>query len=403
MFLGIGFISASYGQSNAITNASNGLAKTPPMGWNSWNTFRGGVSNALLRQIADAMVTNGMRDAGYQYVNIDDGWASPKRVDGHLQPDPVKFPNGFKPLTDYLHARGFKFGIYADRGKSTCVAHSPGSYGHEITDANDFAAWGVDYVKYDNCNPAFFSNQESDYKRMGDALLATGRPIVFSICAWKFSEWMPTFGNLWRTTSDIRDDWNTLTSIIDQNEKSASYAGPGKWNDPDMLVVGCFNVSDLMHNPEDGASELVGSKGLTNDEARAHFSMWAIMAAPLIAGNDVRNMTPKIKAILLNKEVIAVDQDPLGKQGTKVWDDGKGLSIYSKVLKGTNARAVALFNRSANLENIPVKWVDVGIPVGKATVRDLWKHRDVGTFEVGCRAFVPTHGVVMFKVISTTK
>jgi alpha-galactosidase len=371
------------------------------MGWNSWNTFMGGVSDSLLRQVADAIVTNGMRNAGYQYVNIDDGWALPQRVKGHLQPNPEKFPEGLKPVTNYLHARGLKFGIYADRGKSTCVSHSPGSYGHEITDAADFAAWGVDYVKYDNCNPAVFSTQEGDYRRMRNALLATGRPIVFSICAWNFKNWMPDMGNLWRTTDDIRDDWNTITNIIDQNEKSSQYAGPGRWNDPDMLVVGCSNIPDLQHHPEDGMSELVGSNGLTDIENRAHFSMWAMMAAPLIAGNDVRNMPEKIKEILLNKEVIAVDQDPMGSQCVKVWDDGKGSYVYSKTLEGVNTKAIALFNRSNSDQNITAKWVDLGIPTGNATVRDLWNHTDLGTFANSFKAFVPSHAVVLLKIVSS--
>jgi alpha-galactosidase len=390
------------GQPPVLVNNANGLSPTPPMGWNSWNSFMDGVSDALLRQIADAMVANGMRDAGYQYVNIDDGWALPQRVNGHLQPDPVKFPGGFKPVTDYLHARGLKFGIYADRGTATCVSHSPGSHGHETTDAADFAAWGVDYLKYDNCNPAFFSTQERDYRRMRDALAATGRPIVFSICAWKFKDWMPGMGNLWRTTDDIRDDWGTLVEIIDQNEKSASFSRPGQWNDPDMLVVGCSNIQDLQHNRAfDGASELVGSRGLTEEENRSHFGMWAIMAAPLIAGNDLSNMPDKIREILLNKEVIAVDQDPAGRQGVKVWDNGQGLCVYSKVLMGNNTRAVALFNRSEHSEAITAKWVDIGIPGGTATVRDLWKHVDMGTFSGGYKAYVPSHGLVLIKVAVT--
>ncbi len=401
--LGLGIVLESCSQQSASVNPSNGFALTPPMGWNSWNTFMDGVSDALLRQVADAMVTNGMRDAGYQYVNIDDGWALPKRLNGHLQPDPVKFPGGFKPVADYLHARGLKFGIYSDRGTPTCAKHSPGSYGFEKTDAEDFAAWGVDYVKYDNCNPALFSTQEGDYRRMRDALAATGRPIVFSICAWSFKDWMPAMGNLWRTTGDISDNWDTIVEIIDQNEKWASYAEPGKWNDPDMMVVGCYNVADLQHDRAClGTSELVGNKGLTDEEMRSHFSMWAMMAAPLIAGNDVRKMPEKIREILVNQEVIAVDQDPFGMQGVKMWDDGKGLCVYSKVLKGIFARAVALFNRSDWDETITVNWNDIGILGSTAKVRDLWKHEDMGTFEGGYKAFVHSHAVVLLKVVGTS-
>lgn len=396
--LGLGVLGTSFGQKSDTIPTR--LAQTPPMGWNSWNTFMKGLSDTLLRQVADAMVTNGMRDAGYQYVNIDDGWALPDRLNDHLQPDPAKFPGGFKPVTDYLHSRGLKFGIYSDRGTLTCVSRSPGSYGHETTDAEDFAAWGVDYLKYDNCNPAFFSTQKKDYRRMYEALVATRRPIVFSICAWNFKNWMPEIGNLWRTTDDITDTWGTIVDIIDKNVKSAQYSGPGKWNDPDMLVVGCFNVLDFQHNRAlDGTSELVGNKGLTDVESRSHFSMWAMMAAPLIASNDVRNMPKKIRDILINKEVIAVDQDPLGHQGIKVWDSGTGLNVYSKVLRGNNIRAVALLNRSGTTAVITVNWEDIEIPAGKAAVRDLWDHTNRGIFSNHYKATVPSHGMVMLKVI----
>jgi alpha-galactosidase len=396
-----GIFVESCGQKSVFVNAPNNLAQTPPMGWNSWDTFMSGISDKLLRQVADAMVTNGMRDAGYQYINIDDGWALPNRVNGHLEPDPAKFPGGFKPVTDYLHARGFKFGIYSDRGTKTCVSGAPGSYGHETIDANDFAAWGVDYLKYDNCNPAFLTSQEGDYRRMQEALMATGKPFVFSICAWEFKKWMPSIGNLWRTTDDITDNWNTIINNIDKNEKSANYAGPGRWNDPDMLVVGCFNVQDLQHNHLfDGNTDLVGNKGLTDDENIAHFSMWAMMAAPLIASNDVIRMPEKIREILTNQEVIAVDQDPLGIQGIKVWENGKGLFVYSKVLKGHDTRAIALFNRSESNAEIMAKWIDANIPDGKATVRDLWKHEDMGMFTNGYKAYVPSHGIVLLKVVS---
>ena len=371
------------------------------MGWNSWNAFNDGVSDALLRQVADAMVTNGMRDAGYLYINMDDGWALPNRVNGHLQPDPVKFPNGFKPLSDYLHARGFKFGVYADRGTLTCVRHCPGSHGYEVVDAKDFAAWGVDYLKYDNCNPAMFSSQKGDYRRMRDALAATGRPIVFSICAWEFKGWMPETGQLWRTTADISDNWGRILDIIDTNEKSAFLAGPGRWNDPDMLVVGCGDVADLQHGKVFGdMSELAGQPGLTDIESRSHFSMWAMMAAPLLAGNDVIHMPEKIRAILVNPEVVAVDQDPLGKQGVEVWENGKGLCVYSKVLQGTNTRAVALFNRTNQDETITATWPDIGIPAGPAKVQDLWQRADMGIFTNAYTGYVHPHEVVLLKVVS---
>jgi alpha-galactosidase len=371
------------------------------MGWNSWNTFKDGVSDALLRQVADAMVINGMRDAGYRYINMDDGWALPQRLNGHLQPNPSKFPNGLKTLSDYLHARGFKFGIYADRGTRTCVGLCPGSYGHETTDAQDFADWGVDYVKYDNCNPALLSTQEGDYRRMRDALKATGRPIVFSLCAWEFKGWMPEMGQLWRTTGDITDNWNRILDILDTNEKTAALAGPGKWNDPDMMVVGCGDVADLQHGRVfSDMPELAGHPGLTEIESRSHFTLWAMMAAPLLAGNDVIHMPEWVREILVNPEVIAVDQDPAGHQGVKVWANGKGLEVYSKTLHGDNTRAVALFNRTDLDENITVRWSDLGLPAGQASVRDLWKHTGLGTFTDRFTGFVPPHEVVLLKVVS---
>jgi alpha-galactosidase len=390
---------AGCGRPSAAPKIREDAAPRPPMGWNAWNTFGDRADADLLRQVADALVTTGMRDAGYRYVNLDDGWALPERVDGHLSPDPVKFPGGFKPLSDYLHARGLKFGIYADRGTRTCVKGSPGSYGHETTDARDFASWGVDYVKYDNCHPALFSSQEADDRRMARALAATGRPMVFSICDWRFRPWMAKTGNLWRTAGDITDQWDNIVRIIDVNERSAPYAGPGRWNDPDMLVVGCYGVADLQHGRGfGGASEWAGRPGLTEVEQKSHFSMWAVMAAPLLAGNDIRRMPRGVRDILLNREVIAVDQDPLGRQGVEVWTDGAGLGVYSKPLEGKDVRAVALFNRTERNEDITVRWKDIGISAGPAKVRDLWRHADLGVFSGGYRAYVPPHGVVLLKV-----
>jgi alpha-galactosidase len=387
------------GQKQPQALTSNGLAQTPPMGWNSWNTFQDRLSDILIQQDADAMVTNGMRDAGYQYINLDDGWALPDRVNGHIQADPLKFPQGIKAVADYLHARGFKFGIYADRGAKTCLGKCPGSYGHETTDAVDFASWGVDYIKYDNCHAGFLSNQEADYQRMGNAIAATGRPMVYSICAWEFKNWMPSLGNLWRTTWDITNQWGSVISIIDLNEPLAPYAGPGHWNDPDMLVVGCSYTPNLQAGRVfDLVSELVGGEGLSDNECQAHFSLWAMMAAPLIAGNDVRTMPDSIRKILLNKEVIAVDQDPLGKQCVEAWKDLTGLYVYSKELRGKNTRAVALMNRTVNQEVITVQWKDIGLPEGKAKVRDLWKHADVGVYTNNYTSPVPPHGVVLLLV-----
>jgi alpha-galactosidase len=377
VLLGLGVLGTSFGQkSDPIPTR---LAQTPPMGWNSWNKFRCGVNDALIRQIADAMVINGMKDAGYQYVNIDDCWALPQRTNGHLEADPATFPYGIKALADYVHLRGLKFGLCSDHGTLTCQGRA-GSYGHEATDAADFVAWGVDYLKYDNCNLTPFSNQKKDYQVMGDALKSSGRPMTFSICAWEFKSWMPSTGNLWRTTDDIADSWDVMVGKIDANERSALVAGPGKWNDPDMLEVGNGGKTDeadqagtgIKAAPLNVGTYVTGEGGMTDSEYQTQFSMWAIMAAPLIAGNNVRNMSQATKEILLNKEVIAVDQDHLGHQGIKVWDNGTGLNVFSKTLQGNNIRAVALLNRSAISAVITVNWEDIGIPTGKADVRDLW-------------------------------
>ncbi len=365
----------------ASLSSQNALALTPPMGWNSWNKFQCLISDKLIREVADAMVTNGMKDAGYLYVNIDDCWALPNRENGHLKANPDTFPNGIKSLADYIHSQGLKLGIYSDRGTDTCQGKA-GSHGYEAVDAKDFADWGVDYLKYDNCNIPSFSNTQKDFQKMRDALTASGRPIVFSICTWGFLPWMPEVGNLWRTGGDIHDDWGSMIGAMDNNDLEASYAHPGAWNDPDMLEI--------------------GNGAMTDTEYRTHFSLWAIMAAPLIAGNDVRTMSPETAEILLNQEAIAVDQDPWGLQGVRVADDGQGSNVYSKVLQGPNSRAVALLNRSNGPTTITVKWADLSIPPGPAFVRDLWAHQDLGDFSDSYSASVPSHGTVLLKVVNQT-
>ncbi len=262
----------------------NDLVKTPPMGWNSWNVFHENINENQIKEIADVMVSSGMKDAGYIYLNLDDNWmAKTRNANGDLQADPTRFPSGMKALGDYIHEKGLKFGIYGDRGVRTCHHYNnssqfpnsgSGSYMKEERDAKTFASWGVDYLKYDNCEPAPGSNQRQDYERMRDALLKSGRDIVFSICAWGYQDWMPKTGNLWRTTGDISNAWEAkpgdwfrgVADIIEENEKLYIHAGPGKWNDPDMLQV--------------------GNGKLTMDESRSHMTMWAMMAAPLLTGND---------------------------------------------------------------------------------------------------------------------
>jgi len=356
----------------------NGLARTPPMGWNSWNHFACNVSDSLIRQTADAMVSSGMRDAGYKYVVIDDCWQVARSADGTIQADPQRFPHGIKPLADYVHSRGLKFGIYTDAGTKTCQGR-PGTYGHELQDAKTYASWGVDYVKEDWCN-ARGLDAPTQYAKFRDALARSGRPIVFSICEWGYNEpweWAPSVGNLWRTTEDIEDTWPSMLSNLDISAQHATVAGPGHWNDPDMLEV--------------------GNGGMTDDQYRAHFSMWALLAAPLIAGNDLRTMSAATKTILTNPEVIAVDQDSLGAEGIMVWDTPPELQVWSRRLHDGSA-AVVLLNRSTAPAKITASFRRAGLHVDSATVRDLWKHTDRGTFAREFSDTVPAHGAVMLKI-----
>jgi alpha-galactosidase len=358
----------------------NGLARTPPMGWNSWNHFGCNVSDRLIRETADALVSSGMRDAGYRYVVIDDCWQVARDAGGRLVADSARFPAGIKALADYVHSRGLKFGIYTDAGRHTCQGR-PGTYGHEVQDARTFADWGVDYVKEDWCY-ADSLDAPTQYARFRDALAQAGRPIVFSICEWGSHTpwaWAPAIGNLWRTTTDIDDSWSSMLSNLDISGQHAAAAGPGAWNDPDMLEV--------------------GNGGMTDDEYRAHFSLWAIMAAPLMAGNDVRDMGAATRTILTNAEVIAVDQDSLGAQGTLVAEPAPELQVWMKPLRD-GSRAVVLLNRSALQSVIAATWWRLRLPAGPARVHDLWSHADVGTFSDRFSATVPPHGAIMVRVTS---
>jgi len=374
------------------SNPSANLALTPPMGWNSWNKFACNVSDELIRGMADAVVKSGMKDAGYQYVVIDDCWQVSRDQDGNIVPDPQRFPSGIKPLADYIHSLGLKFGIYSDAGSKTCAGR-PGGLGHEYQDALKYAAWGVDYLKYDWCSTTT-QDAKASYANIRKALDTAGRPIVLSICEWGTAKpWLwgkEVGGNLWRTTGDIKDQWEGklkwqdgsccgygMLNIVDQQVGIESFAGPGHWNDPDMLEV--------------------GNGGMTDTEYRSHFSLWAMLAAPLIAGNDLRNMTPAIHDILTNREAIAVNQDPLGHEGTRVSKNGD-LEVWARPLQGGN-RAVILFNRGAAEQTITVNWEDLGYPSHlSATVRDLWQQKDLGKFAGKFSATVPSHGVVMLTV-----
>jgi alpha-galactosidase len=368
----------------------NGVARTPPMGWNSWNKFAcKGLNEQVVRATADAIASNGMKDAGYQFVNIDDCWQTGRDANGNIMVDKDKFPSGLKALADYIHGKGLKFGVYTDVGTKTCAGR-PGSIGHEYQDARQYAEWGVDYLKEDWCNTLPGQNAESSYTLMREALAATGRPIVLSICEWGTNKpwlWAQPVGNLWRSTDDIQDCWDCkrqwggigVVQIIDLMAAPGieSATGPGHWNDPDMLEV--------------------GNGGMTTEEYRAHFSMWAMLAAPLLVGNDVANMSSETKSILLNRAVIAVDQDPLGQSGRRLKKDGD-IEVWSRQL-ADGSRAVVLFNRSAKPQSIGVGWTDIGYPSSlRATVHDLWSDKEVKDQTDHFAAQVPSHGVVMVTI-----
>jgi alpha-galactosidase len=369
----------------------NSLAQTPPMGWNSWNKFACNVSEDLIKTVADAMATNGMKDAGYQYVVIDDCWQVKRDDSGNIVADAERFPSGIKALADYIHAKGLKFGIYSDAGTKTCAGR-PAGQGHEYQDAMQYAKWGVDYLKYDWCNTGT-RNAEEAYTTMSNALLSTGRPIVFSMCEWGTAKpwlWGKGIGNLWRTTGDISDHWslhkkwddgsccqNGMVDILDQQVGLEAFSGPGHWNDPDMMEV--------------------GNGGMTTTEYRSHFSFWAMLAAPLIAGNDVRSMSADTKEILENKEVIAINQDALGRQGRRISKQGD-LEVWSRPLKD-GSRAVILFNRGESEAEVGVTWEQLAYPAHlSAAVRDLWLHKDLGSFTGGYKAKVASHAVAMLIV-----
>jgi len=367
------------------------LALTPPMGWNSWNTFAEKLNDSLVRQIADSMVANGMRDIGYQYVNMDDFWQLKERdKEGNIQVNREKFPHGLKALADYVHSKGLKIGIYSDASEYTCGGVA-GSNGFEERDARFWAESGIDLLKYDYCGaPSLRDTAIARYKRMGIALRKTNRSIVFSICEWgegglnsgegkgsrKPWEWGASVGgNYWRTTLDIRNTWNqkiyddshtSIMQILDINAPLAEYAGPGHWNDPDMLVVGIYNNPNAVTNNDQ-------AKGCTDEEYRSHMSLWCLMAAPLLCGNDIRSMNNETKETLLNFEIIAINQDPLGKQAKRIRDDGD-FEVFSKPL-ADGSLAIGLLNRSEKSQKISVSKTELGI-LGNWKVRNVWTHEE---------------------------
>jgi alpha-galactosidase len=361
----------------------NGLAKTPPMGWNSWNLFAGRIDDKTVREMADAMVTSGMREAGYIYLNIDDTWEGDRDASGVIQTN-NKFPD-MKALADYVHAKGLKFGIYSSPGPYTCAGYE-GSYAHEAQDAETYAAWGVDYLKYDWCSARGLypdSAMRAVYQKMADALRATKRPIVYSLCQYgKADVWTwgaKAGGNLWRTTDDINDTYKRMMEIVDTQSAIAQWAGPGHWNDPDMLEV--------------------GNGGMTSDEYRTHMSLWAIFAAPLLAGNDVRGMTSDIRSILLNKEVIAVDQDAMGVQGHRA-DRTGDIDYYARPLDSGDM-ALVVVNRGDAAASLKLPWSEIHI-AGGTKVRDLWKHDDF-TAHADQTFTIPPHGSLMFRLKAPPK
>ena len=375
-----------------------GLALTPPMGWNSWNHFGCNVNEDLIRETAGVMVASGMKDAGYRYVVIDDCWHGARDSLGFIHPDPDRFPSGMKALADYIHSLGLKFGIYSDAGWRTCGGR-PGSRGYEYQDALTYAEWGVDYLKYDWCNTEDL-NPRGAYMTMRDALYAAGRPVVFSLCEWGNSDpwlWARDVGHLWRTTGDIGvifdgeeghgiwTSWGVL-QILDMREGIRIYAGPDHWNDPDMMEVG---------------------NGMTVEEDRAHFSLWCMQAAPLMAGNDIRTMSKTTRDILTNREVIAVDQDSMGIQGFRYLRDGS-LDVWAKPLQ-EGCLALCFLNRAVTPREVHFAWEEHAIRDDFVhvqyvfnqqayRVRDLWAGRDLGTTVRPFAAVIPPHGVRMMRL-----
>lgn len=372
---------------NAYGQKFGQLAKTPPMGWNNWNCFQKDISEEKIKLIADAMVSSGMKDAGYEYVVIDDGWMTDKRDnEGHIIVDSTKFPNGIKVVADYIHNMGLKFGIYSAPGSYTCGGLM-GSFGYEQIDANDYASWGVDFLKYDWCKyPKTLKEAEGTtenecraaFELMKDCIKNTGRPIVYSVhdkCTKMSHEsalpWVSSVAHMHRTGGDIKNTWDRMLYCLETTADLWEYAGSGYWNDPDILEVGNNNDENLWGGT-------ISSLKMNLLEYQSHFSMWCIVAAPLFAGNDLRSMSDDIVKILTNKELIAINQDILGKQGRRIRDDGD-TEVWSKELSG-NRRAVALFNRSLEPADIKVSWDELGL-AGKLKIRDLWKHEDLGKFK----------------------
>ena len=378
----------------------NQLASTPPMGWMTWNQFGPDISKDLIIEMADAIIESGMAAAGYKYLIIDDLWQGKRDSDGILQPDLKKFPGGLKALADSIHSRGLKLGIYSDAAHQTCGG-AVGSYGFEKIDAQTYANWGIDYLKYDYCNaPVEIDSAMVRYKRMADALNSSGRKIIFAICEWGQREpWKwgaQVGGQLWRTTWDIRDTWKSnkydsghagIINVLEKQVGLEKYSGPGRWNDPDMLVVGL--------NGKGKSSSHGGANGCTIEEYRSQMSLWCLLNAPLIASNDLRNMDDTIKSILTNSEAIAINQDPLGKQASRVFSRS-GTECWFKPLADGSV-ALGILNRNQHAKKIVVSLNDIGLK-GQQMIRDLWLHQSLGFFSGVIETTVPGHGVQLLKL-----
>ena len=385
---------------NVFAQKFEGLALTPPMGWNSWNTFQIKIDEQLVKDVADVMVSSGMKDVGYRYIVLDDGWMTIARdpKTGDLVADPKKFPHGMKALSDYVHSKGLKFGLYNCAGTKTCAGF-PGTRGYEYQDARLYASWDVDYLKFDWCYTDGINAKEA-YATMSNALKTAGRPIVFSLCEWgtnKPWQWAAPVGHLWRTTGDISNlfdgildhgTWQQsgIMRIVDSQDSIRKYAGPGHWNDPDMLEVG---------------------NGLSVAENRTHFSMWCMLAAPLIAGNNLRKMDAETKNILTSKEVIAIDQDPLGIEALK-FRNQDSLQIWFKPLTN-NDWAVCFVNRTSQSKQIEFDWQselvnddfskrEFNAKTMTYKLRDLWLKKDIGDTKKPLRATVLPHDVLALKL-----
>lgn len=369
---------SAFAQQPTATTERGKLAPTPPMGWMTWNMFKGDISEQLIKETADAMVESGLRDAGYKYVFIDDFWQGGRDNRNNIIPDPKKFPNGIKALADYVHSKGLKLGIYSDAAQLTCGGCTA-SYGFEEQDARTFASWGIDYLKYDYCNaPEDSATARLRYKTMADALSKSGRDIVLGICEWgqrNGEEWCEHVGGqLWRTSSDVRDMWKDIVNqggvgildIINVTAPLSKQVRHGQWPDMDMLVVGL--------NGKGGPSSDLGGVGCTYTEYQTQMSMWCMMSSVLALSNDLRHLTPEDKRILLNKEIIAIDQDPLGKAAERVVNEA-GHQVFVRPL-ANGSHAVAILNSGDKAQRLSVSFKQLGL-TGKYTVRDVWQHRDI--------------------------